>query len=749
MMRRRATTLTLALLLASAGLAAAQQQTSPPVPFGTFDVGFRTSSVEGDAARFQRYQDIRDQGAGFNFSIAQERRTWALKARGRNVGYRDQQFQVGAATSKVTISFEWNQTPLFYGNTTATAYVQTSPGVFTLDPSARLAVQDGTALGIPRTIAQAQSPSIYRSLARQFDLRSRRDVAVFKLSYAETRELALNLQVDSYARSGAQPWGAGFGFSALPEVPLALDNRTTEVQAGAEWANERGMLRIGYEGSYFDNNIETLTWDNPVRATDYNQNPWTVTGYDPNGYVTGNGAARGRMALAPSNHAHGVNGLGLIKLPSRSSLSAGFGVVGMRQDAALIPWTINPVIADPRVYRLFPGLSKLDRTTADADVRLWNANVNFYTHPSRYFGLTAKYRHFNRDDRTPIFDATQYVRFDAVPMTGGGTTSHLNLTRNTAHLDATITPAPYTALRVGVGRDLLDHARAYSRLADTTLRASVHVTGHRYVGVRALYEHTVRDASGFDVTALTGAGAQPASRWYDDANRTRNRTTMLLDVTPASFIGVNASIFVGRDAYDDANQRFGLLDNDNTGYTAGLSIAPARGISFGATYGYERYTSAQRSRSANPSPDPSWSDPNRDWSLDNEEKVNTVTMNVDLIRALPNTEVRLRYDWTDSDQGFLYAGPRIDALAAIGQFVPLPSVTNRWQRATVDLRYFMTTKVGFGVGYWYNKFDVSDYQTLDLSDGKPRIDYVGSLMLGYGYRPFNANTGFFRVFYLF
>jgi opacity protein-like surface antigen len=264
-----------------------------------------------------------------------------------------------------------------------------------------------------------------------------------------------------------------------------------------------------------------------------------------------------------------------------------------------------------------------------------------------------------------------------------------------------------------------------------------------------MYERTVREGSGFDDTVLTAVGAQPASRWYDDADRTRDRTTLLVDVTPASFIGLNGTVFAGRDAYDNADQRFGLLDNDNNGYTIGVSVAPTRGVSFGATYGYERFTSLQRSRAANPSPDSSWTDPARDWTLDNEETVNAVNVNLDLIRTLPNTEIRLGYDWTDSDQGFVYGGPRIDALAAIGQFVPLPAVTNSWQRATVDVRYFLTPKVGLGAGYWYHKFEVDDYQTLDLSDGTPRTDYIGSLMLGYGYRPFNANTGFVRIIYLF
>ena len=747
MMRTRATTLTLALLVASAGMAAAQQQPSPAVPLGTFDVGFRASSVDGDAARFQRYQDIRDRGVGVNFSIARDVSAWAVKLRGRNVGYRDQRFEGVAATGRLTMSFAWVQTPLHYANTASTAYVQTSAGVFTLDPAARLAVQNGAAMGIPQTSAQAQSASIYRGLASPFDLTSRRDRATFKLAYAATRDLGINVELDSSARTGSQPWGGGFGFSALPELPVPLDSRTTNLLAGADWVNRRGMLRIGYEGSYFNNHIESLAWDNPVRATDYNQSPGTVTGYDPTGYITGNGAAQGRMALAPSNHSNGMNALGLIKLPSRSSLSAGFGVVGMKQDAALIPWTSNAVIADPRVYALYPGLASLDRTTAEADVRLLSGNVSFNTHPSRYFGLTAKYRYFDRHDRTPAFDATDYVRLDAAPMSGGGVTAPMNLTRNTVNVDATITPLRYTAFSVGLGRDVLDHARAYSRLGDTTLRASVHVSGNKYVGARALYEHTNRSASGFNAAALTDAGAQPSSRWYDDADRARNRTTLLLDVTPVSFVGFNASAFIGRDRYDDSAQQFGLLNNDNTGYTVGLSVAPTRGISFGATYGYERYTSAQRSRAATASSGVTWIDPERDWNLDSGETVHTVAVNLDLIRTLPKTEIRLWYDWNDSDQGFAYSGPRIDALAAIGQFAPLPAVTNAWQQATVDVRYFITPAVGLGAGYWFDKYDVNDYQTLDLAGGAPRTDYVGGLMLGEGYRPFRTNTGFVRVFY--
>lgn len=749
-MRTKLTILALALLLASPGRAMAQDpQPNQTRPFITLDMGYRASSIDGDSARFQRYRDLREQGAGINFTLRREAPTWAVTADARNVGYLDQQYRLAAATGRVRISFEWNQTPLFYGNTTSTAYVQASPGVFTLDSAARFSVQGGSAIGIPMTAAQAQTPSIYRALSRPFDLKSRRDNVAFSLVYAATQQLSVKVDLNSYARTGAQPWGGAFSFSALPEVPVTLDNRTTTVQAGAQWTNGKGMLRIGYEGSYFTNNVGTLTWDNPVRATDYNGNTRTATGYDPSGYVTGNGAAQGRMSLAPSNHANGINGAGLLKLPSHSSLNAAFNVVAMNQDEALIPWTSNPVIASAKVYTTYPGLAALPRSSAQADVRTASANVNFSSHPNPYVGLTARYRFFNRDDRTPAFDATDYVLMDAAPLSIGGVSRQLNITRNAANVDATFTPVAYTAFHVGVGRDLLDQTRVYSRLADTTFRASVDTLGNPHLTLRALYEHTRRSASGLDAGLLAAAAVQPASRSYDDASRTSNRGTLVLDLNPLPFLGVNVSGFAGRDVYDDRQQEFGLLNNDNTGFDVGVSVLPVRHVSFGADYGYERYKSLQASRAATGTSNATWTAGSRNWDLSNDEKVKSAGVHLDLIRALPKTEMRFGYDWSASDQGFAHSGPRIDALASIGQFVPLPLVTNTWRRATIDLRYFLNEKVGIGAGYWYDKYDVNDFQTLDLSTGAPRLDYVGSLMLGYGYRPFNANTGFVRVFYVF
>ena len=179
-------------------------------------------------------------------------------------------------------------------------------------------------------------------------------------------------------------------------------------------------------------------------------------------------------------------------------------------------------------------------------------------------------------------------------------------------------------------------------------------------------------------------------------------------------------------------------------------------MNFGADYGRETYNSLQQSRNANPAPDPSWTDPARNWNLTNDEKVNNFSVYANLVKAITKTDVRVSYDYSDSDQAFAHGGPRIPALV----FVAFPNVTNTWQRATVDLKYEITPKVGVGFGYWFEKLDIDDFATLNTTGSAtlpalgartdtPRIDWLGGLVTGYGNRPYKGQTGFVRLFYMF
>ena len=748
---------------------------APPPPSGTVDVGLRGTTVDGDEARYERYRDLRT-GANVNFRFARETDSDALGVSARNIGYRDGFYGVEYARPKLRAAFTFDQTPLNYAYYTLTPWAASVNGdtaKLTLDAAARLAVQQRQAgvVGIPVNALQLNTPSIWRNVTLPFDLQSRRDTLNLALAYDATPDIGATFALRSYKRSGDQPWGASFAFNNANEVALPVDNRTTDLTAGVEWSRERGMLRVAWDASWFNNALRVLEWDNPVRATDFSNGLQPPAGpFDPSGYSNGNGAAFGRMALAPSNSLNTVSAMGMVKLPARSTVNGVFSVTSMKQNEALIPWTSNAVVNSAAALAAFPSLRQLERPTAEAEVRGYNAALNFTSRFHRLFSLHARYRYNDHDNRTPHYDATEYVRFDAVPEDTGGPSHELDIERQTFDANLTFNGLRYTALRVGYGRDVYDRTgRDFVGTTDNTFRASVDTVGNPWVSLRAIYEHTAREGRGFSKDALEEGGYQEGLRFFDESDRTRNRGTLMVTVTPTGFMDVTASYGTGRDRYDGPGHEFGLRDNDNTFYSVGFNLIPLETVAFGLSYARERYEAGQEARNANPPGTDygSWFDPNRTWRLDNDETVNNFGVNLDLNRAIAKTNIRFGYDFTDSDNAFIYSGPRITALStnviltpgdsrpcgatATSCFEPLPDVTNTWHRATADVMYFLTPRIGLGASYWFERFRVRDFATINLagSPDLPRIDYLGAIITGYGNRPYQASTGFVRLMYLF
>src|SRR5204862_7678427 len=124
----------------------------------------------------------------------------------------------------------------------------------------------------------------------------------FGLTATPTKTLDLTVNVSTFRRDGQMPWSGSFGQSSTVTLPAPLDQRTTELNAAAEWGSGRGSLRLQYDGSWFNNNVQTLEWDNPLRAVD-----------SPTA-----GSSQGRAALWPSSTMNAVSVTGTAGLPRRS-----------------------------------------------------------------------------------------------------------------------------------------------------------------------------------------------------------------------------------------------------------------------------------------------------------------------------------------------------------------------------------------------------------------------------------------------
>jgi len=756
---------------------------------GSIDVGTLGTTADGDEARYERYRDARS-GAFTNLFLNRQSASWILDAGASHIGYRDQRYGANAWGPKFRGHFDWTSIPLNFSYVTRTPYTLNG-SYLSLPDAAQAAVQAKTAVGVPcapgappaacSNPAQAAralaNRSIYDTLAGQFDLRYKRDTGAANILYSLTDSVDIDASFKSTKRDGNQPWGASFAFNNAVEIPLPIDQRTNDASLGASWANQRTTFRVGWDGSWFNNAFREITWDNPVALTDFNNRLRPPLGpYDPSGYSNGNGPGLGRLAEAPDNTMQVISVTGLHKAFTRTTFNGTAQMSLQKQNASLIPFTSNAVINQPLVFAAFPHIGQLPRTSAEAEARGINTLINMSTRPWRPTSVTVRYRYTQRDVRTPLFDATEYVRFDAVPEENPeGFSPQFDNSHH--YFDATLayTLARAGTIRVGYGHEQIHRqGRGFADVGEHTAKLSYDIYSNQYVAIRTSAEIGRRRGSGFveaasgaeDTDAATGpGGTQPTLRYYDEADRDRTRGTFLVTLMPHDSFDVYLQFVGGKDTFlpDDSfpvsrpGEYFGLQRQSNTSLSAGASYHPTTTVAAGVNYSRDTFGSLERSRNANPPPDPTWTDPNRDWTLDNGEHINSFSANLDLLRLIARTDVRFGYDYSDSNNAYTFGGPRIAALASINQFIPLPNVTNKWQRATADVQYFFTTRVGVAFGYYFEKLDIVDFSTIDTNGpvgfrpatGDPRIDYLGELMLGYGNRPYSGTTGMVRLLYRF
>jgi MtrB/PioB family decaheme-associated outer membrane protein len=667
------------------------------------ELGGRLSSVSGDPARFQRYADIRDGLllTDFRFARDDSAGNWLFRAAADNVGWRDQRFAVDYdRPGRFVISGRWDEIPQFYSVDTSTPYTA-SGGALLLDDATQQRIQT----------AQA-TLSAYLPIAAQFDLRERRDIGSVSVLATPSPHLDVKASFTTNRHVGELPWGASFGFSNDVEVALPYDSRANDLSVGAEWTNGRQMLRLAYDGSWFDNLDPILVWDNPLRLDDSASAP-----------------GRGRMTLWPSNSAHTVSAGGYTKLARRTQLT-GFVSFGVwSNDEPLQPFTINTAL---------PQLA-LPRSTTEAEANVFSANLNLVSRPLTDWRFSARLRRYDYRNDTPHAAITQFVSYDTSvneSLTGGPEPYEHD--RTTFDADATWSGLPPLALSAGYTRNDGGYAfRIFDDTGENVLRLVADAVGSGWVTFRVQYELADRTGSGLNEDLLVQIGEQPRMRHYDVANRTRNRVVGQVDVVPSDRWTLSASAGLGKDDYDDSY--FGLQDSRFREFSLAADFMAPNGLGVGASYNYERYAGLQQSRSASPGQE---NDPMRDWTVDSAERVNYFSIYASPPRLGASTEARVSYDYSHARGRYFYA------IVPGGPLTPpnqLPDVFNKLQQLHLAVRHRLSNRLVANVSYLYEPFRVYDF-AFDPSVVNSIIQ-PSSLVLGYVYRPYTAHAATFGLRY--
>jgi MtrB/PioB family decaheme-associated outer membrane protein len=749
-MRTSKTVLILALAFVLPAAISAQQPapanepTPPIVTKFVADFGARGTTTTGDASRYERFRDMSDGVFLETARFHREQYGWVVDGNGDHVGRQDQKlWGTFVKPGKFKGSASWDEIPLLMSRTTQTIYTNESGGALLIPNNTQSFLQNGTGnacvpAGYATCIAQVADQN-----AVTFDLESHRHIADFAASYLANQDVTINGGYTHTTRAGTLPYGGTFGFSNAIELPAPIDNRLEDVNASAEYAHGDLMVRGGYTGSFFHNNITEYVWDNPYRVSD--QTP--VTGTQPN---VSSLPFQGRMPTSPSSNYFALNGTASYKLPSRSRVTAYVSRGWLKDVSAttIMPQTINTVLLTQ------PGISTPERATVDGQGDTKTFNLTFTSKPKNVVDINARYRYYTYDNLTPLFGYASRVNYDTAIATGANETEPFGITRKTFDIDGRFLTKGGLSAGVGYTRNDDDRTfRIFESSAENTFRLVGDMIATKYATVRAKYEHSTRTGTVEDEVFRdqTGCAAAPAPcndtvataehaglRRFDVADRNRDRFTFIGTTSPTGTVLVTGSFATGNDDYP--NSDFGLLSNKHYIYSIGVDQSPMEGVMYGLSYNYEHYHGLAQSRQNGSSlPNADFSNPAFDWSTDSLDQIHSLIANLGYTKG--KYGAKFYYDFNKSTSTYTYVD--------IGSKQPVPAqlapVKSSLHDVTFDVTRDFSAHLGVGFSYWYEKYTVDDF-ALD-PQAIPRLDLNGSLLIGYAYQPYTAQTFWGRVFY--
>ena len=362
---------------------------------------------------------------------------------------------------------------------------------------------------------------------------------------------------------------------------------------GLEWTNNTAMFRAAYNGSWFNNQADTLTWDNPLVLTDST----SALRAGPDGPVAVQLAADAqRRRLREVRAPDAAHRLARLRLGEQRRAAAAVHDQ-QRAAAARAAARHGRRLGDHGRHEHQPGVAPGDD---------WRFSTRF-----------RRYDYNNDMPDTAIPDFISYDTSVEESTTGGPLLSRTTATRSTPTPRGPASarwrsPSAYTNNHNGYD------FRIFESTNENVLQLKADSAGFGWVSFRARYEYGNRSGSGLDEASLIQIGEQPALRHYDLANRTRNRFVGQVDVVPTEALTLSVSGGVGTDEFDDS--WFGLQDAGFRNVTFSVDYT-ARTASASAAATTTNGTRACSDRDRRVSGPAAGDDPNRDWTVDQTERV--------------------------------------------------------------------------------------------------------------------------------
>jgi MtrB/PioB family decaheme-associated outer membrane protein len=718
--------------------------------FQTGEVSLQlTARPDVGSSKFEEYRDVVRGVSVPAFRLFGSDGGIRFDLRGQNVKQLDERYTGYLKTDLFAVSADYNSIVHRIGNSGRTMLVQQSLGVWRMSPTLQQAFQNvwestTNANRVFTTfVAPLFTPSIFEG--NTVDVKVQRERTDIVLDIAPNQPFSAKMNYRREQRHGSGGLSSNY-ISYDNETPSVTEYLTQDVGFNGALDKPWGSVRAGLHYNWFVDQVPSLVFDNPFRATD----ALSVT-VGTGAAATGvGGPASGRMINPPDNSAY-LSSIGTtLKLPYHTRITADVNLGRLSQNAQFFPYTTNTAIVTPVIAA---QTSSLPAQSLNGKIDTTSVVLAVTSRPVEPLHLALRFRRYDLDNQTPRITFPGYVSWDRTWTDGARISVPYGYTNNRLDASADYDVGRLVTLEGAYRRTTIDRTfRETEQTAENTASVSAIVHVADMANLRAMYERGSRDYSGLDlgrsedasfVVPATGLSANALARdgslRFDQSKRDSDRAGIIFDISPGSMTSFAFTYLHNKDTYNDTV--YGLQNSSYDTYTGEVTLSPGDQWNVSAYYTREKNGSAQVNNGTNNFP-----------VIDNfttllQDSVDTAGANA-VVKLVPNKatlNLSGRYQNLVGTAGFTTQAASSYQLARanIGGVQDIPNADNaRIVRLDASVDCTLSAKITLTLGTWYEDYKFSDVDSVGLQNL-----YPGAFFLALNDGSYTATVGYVRLTY--
>jgi MtrB/PioB family decaheme-associated outer membrane protein len=604
------------------------------------------------------YRD--DSGVYFNFF-------------GRNVGLDSRALETrGGKQGSYELRAHYSEIPRYLGNETRTPFVGVGTDTLVLPASWQGAPHAGDDAG------QSMTPATLRSKRKTFG---------GGLTVKMGRSWKVEADIERQAREGTSAFSGGLFAINAAIFPAPVDFTTDLFNMGLEYKGNRAQLLLEFSGSDFDNDNNSVTWDNP--------------------FTIGFGDDVSRSALEPDNEYYQFSLAGAVRFSPRFRISAKASIGEAEQNQAFLPYSVNPAHDELVLPRSSLG--------GKIETSMLNLSARLYIVLADRLDLTAQYKINERDNKTPVTTYTPILLevFPADPVSN----RPYGYERSQGKVELRFRPNYSFRLNAGLKKDTLE--RTFQSVRETeedTYWGEMQFNAAAWANIRLKLDHMDRDATPYEQLDDNGRAENPLMRKFHLAERDRERATIELDLSPIDRLGLNLSYYTTDDDYKASV--IGLTASEEQSYTLDLNFSPSKNTNLYAFVTEDKIDS-EMSGATDIEAVP--------WRAYTEDSILTWGMG---FSGQLNDRISCGLDYISSD-----SDGKILTDSGAGE-APFPVLETELQNLRLYVHYKVNDRWNLNLDAYREKYDTSDW----LVDGIGPYDINGVLTMGQTSPDYDVNV---------